>query len=75
MDDPCIGCKEKQEDEYGLFCDLACGKATSYASYQWGFKSAIKWIRSHQLIKPDEDSITRFEPFYQIEEGELESLQ
>ena len=36
-----------------------------------GIKEAVGWIKSHQLIKPDDDSVTRFEPFYQIEEAEL----
>jgi len=35
-------------------------------------KEVVEWIYSHQLIEPDEDSITRFEPFYQIEKRELE---
>ena len=68
---PCDGCKEKQVDEYGLLCDLSCGKATAYANYQWGIESVISWIRGHDLIKPDGNSLTRFEPFYQIEEREL----
>ena len=72
MDDPCVNCKERQEDSYGLFCDISCGKATAYANYQWGVKSVFAWIRSHDLIKPDKDSLTRFEPFYQINESDIE---
>jgi len=71
MNDPCEGCAGRQEDEYGLYCDLSCGKATAYANYQWGVKTMMAWIRTHQIIKPDDDSLTRFEPFYQIEEREL----
>ena len=36
-----------------------------------GIKEVVRWIKSHQLIKPDKDSITRFEPFYQIEKAKL----
>jgi len=73
MKDPCVDCDKKQEDEYGLYCDLSCGKATAYANYQWGVKSVLLWIRRHDLIKPDDNSITRFEPFYQIEESDIET--
>ena len=34
----------------------------------------VKWIKSHQLIEPDKDSVTRFAPFYQIEKKELSEL-
>ena len=71
MNDPCKDCAKRQEDEYGLFCDLSCGLATVYAHYQLGVKTFIAWIRTHQLIKPDANSLTRFEPFYQVEEREL----
>ncbi len=27
---PCLNCPDKVEDSYGLFCDLACMKATRY---------------------------------------------
>ena len=40
-------------------------------SFKAGIKEVVEWIRTHQLIKPDDDSITRFEPFYQIEEAKL----
>jgi hypothetical protein len=36
-----------------------------------GRGNAVAWIRSHELIKPDKDSLTRFEPYYHIEEREL----
>jgi len=34
----------------------------------------VEWIKSHQLIEPDRDSITRFEPFYQIEQAKLKEI-
>jgi len=36
-----------------------------------GREEVVEWIKEHQLIAPNESSITRFEPFYQIEEIEL----
>ena len=36
-----------------------------------GIKLAADWIRHHSLVKPDKSSSTRYEPFYQIEEQEL----
>ncbi len=36
-----------------------------------GRKEVVDWICSHQLIAPDKNSLTRFEPFYQIESKEL----
>lgn len=42
-------------------------------SFKVGIKEVVEWIRSHQLIEPDEDSITRFEPFYQIAETNLKN--
>lgn len=38
-------------------------------------KDMVEWIREHELIKPDENSVTQFYPFYQIEERELEELE
>ncbi len=34
----------------------------------------VEWVKTHQLIEPDNDSLTRFEPFYQIELRELKEL-
>lgn len=36
-----------------------------------GRKEVVKWIKEHPLIAPDENSLTKFEPFYQIEHAEL----
>lgn len=41
------------------------------AGYKASIKEVLDWVCSHQLISPDDDSLTRFEPFYQIEEKEL----
>ncbi len=71
MKEPCLDCKVKILDEWGYFCETYCGKRVAYLNYQAGIREVVKWIRSHTLIEPDKDSITRFEPFYQIEEKEL----
>ncbi len=36
-----------------------------------GIKEVVGWIKSHQLIEPDKNSLSRFEPFYQIEQEKL----
>jgi len=36
-----------------------------------GIKEVIEWVKKHELTSPRENSITRFYPFYQIEEREL----
>jgi len=38
---------------------------------QAGMRFVVEWIQSHQLIEPTPDSITRFEPFYQISKAKL----
>lgn len=68
---PCVNCSDSSIDEWGFLCDLSCGKHTAWVNYQIGVKGIVEWIRSHHLIKPNKDSLTRFEPFYQIEESEL----
>ena len=44
-------------------------------AYQSGMRKIVEWIEQHQLIKPDTYSITRFEPFYQIEQKELKAFK
>ena len=46
MNNPCVGCPRKVEDEYGLFCDMACGKHTAYVNYQAGIKEAVEFINN-----------------------------
>jgi hypothetical protein len=49
-------------------------KAQAEISYKAGKQSILDFIRHHTLIKPDKNSITRYEPFYQITEKELKEL-
>ena len=39
--------------------------------FKEGIREVVEWIKSHQLIEPDDNSITRFSPFYQIEKAKL----
>lgn len=65
------------EDEFRKvsICDDCRAKAQAEISFnagrQEGIREVIDKIKSHQLIEPKKDSITRFEPFYQIEQSEL----
>jgi len=34
--EPCIECPNKKIDDYGYFCDLACGKRTAWLNYKAG---------------------------------------
>ncbi len=51
MNNPCTDCSDKVEDEYGLLCDLSCGKHTVYINYQSGIKEVVGWIK---INLPDE---------------------
>jgi len=46
-------------------------KAQAEISFKAGIKEVIEWIKKHELTSPDDNSITRFYPFYYIEEREL----
>jgi len=52
------------------------GIAGAQAKYTWetAIREVVKWIQSHQLVEPSPDSITRFAPFYQIDQAELKEL-
>ena len=72
MSNPCADCPEKAEDEYGLVCDLACGKHTAHESYLAGMREVVEYVGSHYVVKPDKDSISQFEPYYMIAVKDLE---
>ena len=50
-------------------------EAQAKISYKKGIEEVVAWIRSHQLIEPSDDSVTRFEPFYQIEQAKLKKWE
>ena len=72
MKNPCTDCPDKVEDEYGLVCDLACGKHTGHENYQAGIREVVRYVGSHFVVRPDKDSITRFEPYYMIAVSDVE---
>jgi len=43
--------------------------------YRAGIKEVVEWIKKHELTSPDDNSITRFYPFYHIEERELKEWE
>jgi len=51
------------------------GQRNSCINYEIGLdagrREVVEWIQSHQLIEPSPDSITRFAPFYHIEQAKL----
>ena len=40
--DPCDGCIKKQEDTYGLMCDLACGKHSAWSNRESGADTILE---------------------------------
>ena len=60
-----------ESDEVVKSPELAVAKAQAEISFKAGIREVVEWIRAHQLVKPDENSLARFEPFYQITLGEL----
>ncbi len=44
------------------------------AGLEQGRREVVEWIEAHQIIEPKKDSLTRFEPFYQIEKRELKGM-
>jgi len=53
------------------FIQQSLCEAQAEISFKAGLREVVEWIKEHQLIEPDKDSLTRFEPFYQIEEAQL----
>jgi len=47
MKNPCENCPNRQKDNYGLLCDLSCGKHSAYVNYQAGIKEVVDWIRGY----------------------------
>ena len=43
-EDPCDGCAEKVDDVYGRFCDLTCGKYSTYIIKQEAYKAQLKKV-------------------------------
>ncbi len=48
--DPCKDCSRKEEDDWGLVCDLACGKATDYDWYKQGARDMLTALKEHGFI-------------------------
>ena len=50
-EDPCVDCPNKVDDTYGRFCDLACGKHSTYlikkGAYEAQLKKAVSYIREN----------------------------
>ncbi len=41
----CDTCKRKEEDSYGLYCDLACGEYTAWRNREWGADLLLGLVR------------------------------
>ena len=48
MKNPCEYCTSKREDEWGLICDISCGKHSAYKNYQVGIKEVVDFVLAHK---------------------------
>jgi hypothetical protein len=56
---PCDGCENKQEDDYGYLCDLACGKRTAWINQEAGADAMLEaLITSKYSSRCDLDKVT-----------------
>jgi predicted oxidoreductase len=72
--EPCIDCSNKIIDDFGYFCDIACGERTAWLNFKAGIRKVVEWIeQEHIVVRPDANSISQFHPYYIIPVSELES--
>ena len=46
---PCDECEKKEEDEYGLLCNLACGKYTAWLNREAGADALLEMLREQGM--------------------------
>ena len=39
---PCDDCPDKNEDQWGLFCDIACGEHTAWLNHEAGANAILE---------------------------------
>jgi len=51
---PCDDCPDKEEDNYGMLCDLACGKHSAWINFEAGADAMhigdVTWIKEHLTL-------------------------
>ena len=50
MKEPCIDCLDKKVDDYGYFCDMACGMRTAWLNHQAGIREVVGWLQKAYII-------------------------
>lgn len=48
--DPCKDCSNKVIDDYGYFCDLACGKHSAYLNKEAGADAMLEALRKKGFL-------------------------
>jgi hypothetical protein len=48
--EPCLNCPDKEVDEYGYLCDIACGKRTAWINFTAGRQQAFKEVGEKIII-------------------------
>ena len=51
-DNPCDGCAYKVVDDYGLFCDLACGNNAGHSNQLIGQRKLLEYLINSARTNP-----------------------
>ena len=51
-ENPCIECAGRVEDDYGLLCNIACGKHTSYSLIEKGADMMLESLIDAHKVEP-----------------------
>ena len=71
---PCVECPKKVEDEYGLFCDLACGLFTRYCYKEAGADAMLEALKEKGIYVDVATTVTNNvnpDTFHQFQKGWL----
>jgi len=55
---PCDGCPKKEEDCYGLVCDLVCGKNSAWVNHEAGADALWEAVKAQRLVEITEKTKT-----------------
>ena len=52
---PCEDCPDKIEDEYGLLCNLPCGKNTAWLNSEAGADAMLEALSKEGVVRKKEE--------------------
>ena len=47
---PCENCTRKEEDEYGMLCDISCGGYTHHLTFESGADAMLSALENEPLV-------------------------